>query len=61
MDKSTKVGGRRNSTGNDTTAGNATGKPGKSRSFQSSKTTAVAKQNSRFGKTRTRKGESNAV
>lgn len=60
-DKSTKVGGRRNSTGNDTTAGNSVGAPGARRSFSSSKTQAVAKQNTRFKKTRTRRGESNAV
>ena len=62
-DNSTKVGGRRNSVGNDYTAGNSTapGRMEERRSFDSSKTQAVAKQNTRFEKTRTRRGETNAV
>jgi hypothetical protein len=60
-DRSTKVGGRRNSVGNNTTAGNSVGTPGKVRDFNPSKTTAVAKQSGRFKKTRTRRGEKNAV
>ena len=60
-DTSTKVGGRRNKAGNDATAGNSVGSPGKRRSFQSSKVTGVAKENKRFDKTRTRKGRKDAV
>lgn len=60
-DRSTSVGGRRNKTGNDSTAGNSVGAPGKRRSFGSSKTQSVAKQNNRFKDTRTRSGKSDAV
>lgn len=64
-DKSTKVGGRRNSIGNDYTAGNSVGNgmddSRNNRSFASSKSQAVAKQNTRFKKTRTRRGERDAV
>lgn len=59
-DNKTSVGGRRNSVGNDYTAGNSVGN-GMDRSFSSSKTTSVAKQNKRFEKTRTRRGEKDAV
>jgi hypothetical protein len=49
-DKSTKVGGRRNATGNDMSAGNSVTRPGTRRSFQNSKTTAVARQDKRSTK-----------
>ena len=63
-DYSTKVGGRRkkagSKTGSNNTAGNSSGY-GPRRSFRSTKTTAVANQNKRFGQTRTRRGETHAV
>jgi hypothetical protein len=59
-DRSTSVGGRRSKAGNDATAGNSS-QGATSRSFSSSKTVGVAKQNKRFAKTRTRGGKSNAI
>ena len=65
MDYSTNVGGRSKKAGSKTgannTAGNSSGTFGKRRNFQSSKTTAVARENKRFAKTRTRSGRKNAV
>ena len=46
-DKSTKVGGRRNATGNDMTAGNSVTRPGPRRSFQGNTVTAVSQQDRR--------------
>ena len=65
MDKSTGVGGRVKSAGSKTgpnnTAGNSYQEKTPARSFASSRTQSVAKQNTRFKKTRTRRGEKNAV
>lgn len=65
-DYSTNVGGRRKAAGSKTgannTAGNSTnGAMGKRRNFGTSKTTAVARENKRFAKTRTRRGRKDAV
>lgn len=60
-DRSGKVGGRRNKTGNDRTAGNSVTSPGKRRSFQGSKVTAVARETKRFTKSKTRSGRTNSV
>jgi|DEB0MinimDraft_10_1074344.scaffolds.fasta_scaffold02184_5 hypothetical protein len=61
-DHSTKVGGRRNKMGSDVTAGNSVTSPGKRRTFQSSKVTAVAKENKRFSSSKSvRKGRKNSV
>ena len=49
-DKSTKVGGRRNATGTDMTAGNSVTRPGPRRSFQGNTVTAVAQQDRRSTK-----------
>ena len=54
MDYKTGVGGRRNSVGNDVTAGNSVKAPSKSMAFKGDKVQAVSKQASRFKKTRTR-------
>ena len=65
MDKSTGVGGRSNATGSKTgpnnTAGNSYQEKTPSRSFATSKTQSVAKENKRFAKTRTRRGRTDAV
>lgn len=54
MDYSTGVGGRRNATGNDYTAGNSVAGPRKSQAGNA--VTAVGNQAKRFEKTRTRRG-----
>lgn len=52
---------KRNKTGNDATAGNSSTRPGKSRSFQGSKVSAVANESKRTANSQIRKGRKNAV
>jgi|SaaInlV_165m_DNA_1040744.scaffolds.fasta_scaffold44540_2 hypothetical protein len=60
-DRSGSVGGRRSKTGNDMTAGNSVTRPGKRRSFQSSRTEAVAKESTRFEKNQIHGGRKDSL
>jgi hypothetical protein len=58
-DNSTGVGGRRNSVGDDYSAGNSVA--GSRKSMAGNNVQAVKDQASRFKKTRTRRGKTNAI